>query len=546
MYRYVLFDLDGTLSDPKVGICTSVQYALSKMGIEEPDIDKLEPFIGPPLRDSFMEYYDMSPEQAEQAITFYRERFSTVGKFENEIYPGIPELLRDLKKKGRVVAIASSKPTVFVEDILNHFEIRDYFDIVVGSELDGSRDKKEDVLKEVLRQMFPDTEPEYDEVVMVGDRKYDIEGALQLGVMNIGVSYGYGSYEELEEAGADRIVNTVAGLRSTLIPMMGMGSSSYPSRPASGNSYACEKVEGGQTDGQTATKAPVDWKAASKEAGRQSFANMWGFVGPALMYWIGSSAINFMLSFIVITIMGEGAEQRFTPEISYIFWSLGHVLVFLFLIRDFKSVIRANKALTKKTLNGYTDVILLGLSLVLLAVGIVGGNRMLDVMADKAREAAMAAGTVDATAEAVAAYIPPFALGLLFDALLIPIVQGSIFIAICYRRAKKNFRTLPLLLTALLFGFMHTNTGNAFELTVLMGVSIYMYDVTERALYGVVAFVVSSLISYLCKSIEPITGLISTRFLVAICLATGITLIFVVRGRNRNKNAEATTTTEQK
>ena len=127
MYRYILFDLDGTISDPKVGICTSFQYALSKMGIDEPDIDKLEPVIGPPLRDSFKDLYGMSDEDAEKATAFYRERFSDVGKFENEIYPGIPELLRDLKKKGRTVAIASSKPTVFVEDILKHFEIREYF-----------------------------------------------------------------------------------------------------------------------------------------------------------------------------------------------------------------------------------------------------------------------------------------------------------------------------------------------------------------------------------------------------------------------------------
>ncbi|MBP5624794.1 MAG: HAD hydrolase-like protein, partial [Lachnospiraceae bacterium] len=151
MYRYILFDLDGTLSDPKVGICTSFQYALSKLGIDEPDIDKLEPVIGPPLKESFANMYNLGEEEIQQGITYYRERYSDVGKFENEIYPGIPELLRDLKKKDRVVAVSSSKPTVYVEEILEHFGIREYFDYVVGALLDGTRDKKEDIINETIR-----------------------------------------------------------------------------------------------------------------------------------------------------------------------------------------------------------------------------------------------------------------------------------------------------------------------------------------------------------------------------------------------------------
>ena len=133
MFSYILFDLDGTISDPKVGITGSVQYALKSFGIEEPDADRLETFSGPPLRDSFMKYYNFTKEQAEEAVGKYRERFSEVGKYENALYPGIPELLRDLKAAGAHLAVASSKPTVYVEDILNYFGIRQYFEIVVGS-----------------------------------------------------------------------------------------------------------------------------------------------------------------------------------------------------------------------------------------------------------------------------------------------------------------------------------------------------------------------------------------------------------------------------
>ena len=128
MNQYLLFDLDGTLTDPKIGITTCVQYALKSFGIEEPDLDKLEPFIGPPLKDSFMEFYQMSEEEAEQAIAKYRERFREIGMFENEVYPGIHRMLRRLKQRGAKLAVASSKPEVFVKKILEHFRLIKYLD----------------------------------------------------------------------------------------------------------------------------------------------------------------------------------------------------------------------------------------------------------------------------------------------------------------------------------------------------------------------------------------------------------------------------------
>ena len=217
MFSYILFDLDGTLSDPKQGICGSVQYALKSFGIDEPDLDRLEPFIGPPLRDSFMRYYDFTPEQAEAAVAKYRERFSVTGKYENTLYPGITVLLHDLEQAGAKLAVASSKPTVYVEDILVHFGIRQYFDIVVGSELDGTRDRKEEVVLEALRQLAQRYGAKPWEVVMVGDRSFDIEGAKAAGTHNIAVAYGYAQPGELEQAGAEIIVRDVQGLRQVLL-----------------------------------------------------------------------------------------------------------------------------------------------------------------------------------------------------------------------------------------------------------------------------------------------------------------------------------------
>ena len=221
MYKYILFDLDGTLTDPKEGICASVRYALGKCGIKAPDIDELTCFIGPPLKDSFTEFFHMDEDETAKAIGYYRERFNDVGWSENVVYPGIPELLKEAKLKGAHMAIASSKPTVFVERILKHFKIFRYFDVVVGSELDGSRSKKEEVVEEALKQLYAkgsgDTAEKKALTAMVGDRKFDIEGARAQDVDAIGVSYGYQEPGELSASGADAIAATVEELKELLL-----------------------------------------------------------------------------------------------------------------------------------------------------------------------------------------------------------------------------------------------------------------------------------------------------------------------------------------
>ncbi len=223
MYRFILFDLDGTLTDPKEGICKSVQHALQKAGIEAPEIDKLTPFIGPPLRDSFREFYHMDDAQTEQAVTDYRERFAKVGWKENIPYPGVDRMLAHCRQQGARLAVASSKPQEFVEKILKHFGMYKYFDVIVGSEPDGRRSKKEEIVKETLEQLYgrygkkmPDAQRR-EQTAMVGDRKFDIEGARSEGVDGIGVSYGYAEKGELAKAGADAIAGSVEELEELLL-----------------------------------------------------------------------------------------------------------------------------------------------------------------------------------------------------------------------------------------------------------------------------------------------------------------------------------------
>lgn len=214
MYETILFDLDGTLTDPGEGITKSVAYALQKYSIEVTDRSVLYPFIGPPLVDSFQKYYGFSPEQAEQAVVYYREYFRETGLFENEVYDGVEDLLASLRSAGKRVILATSKPEVFARRILDHFGLTRYFDVIAGALLDGSRMHKADVIAYAL-----DTAGITDKssVVMVGDREQDVKGAEKTGLPCIGVLYGYGSREELTAAGATAIVESVEELQQFLL-----------------------------------------------------------------------------------------------------------------------------------------------------------------------------------------------------------------------------------------------------------------------------------------------------------------------------------------
>lgn len=203
MKKYILFDLDGTLTDPMEGITKSVQYALSKYGIHE-EIENLTKFIGPPLEESFMRYYGFDEQKAKEGVVFYRERFRDTGIFENKVIPGIKESLSALKKSGKVLAVATSKPTEFAVRICDKFDLSQYFDLIIGSEFDGTRSKKNEVIEEVLRQLSCSTE----DAIMVGDREHDIIGAKKCRLQSVGVEFGYAEPGELKNAGADYIINT--------------------------------------------------------------------------------------------------------------------------------------------------------------------------------------------------------------------------------------------------------------------------------------------------------------------------------------------------
>ena len=208
MYKYALFDLDGTLTDPSLGITNSILHALCKMGRELPPREELYRFIGPPLVPAFQEFLGMTLEEAEQAVAFYREYFSVTGLFENTPYTGIADLLTKLNNHGVILAVATSKPEQFAVRIIEHFGMADSFNIVCGASLDSSRAKKGAVIAYTLDRLGI-TEEEKSSVLMIGDRHHDIDGAKENRLASAGVLWGFGDETELKTAGADAIAHNM-------------------------------------------------------------------------------------------------------------------------------------------------------------------------------------------------------------------------------------------------------------------------------------------------------------------------------------------------
>lgn len=213
MYHTIFFDLDGTLTDSGRGITNSVRHALKKYGIENPEQATLFKFVGPPLIASFQKYYGFSESQAREAVQFYREYYTVNGIFENEVYEGVEQLLQKLKGAGYELVLATAKPEKFAKIVLEHFRLAKYFDLIAGAAMDETRTRKDQVIAYALESLHI---MDKSSVVMIGDREDDINGANVNGLDSIGVLYGYGSREELLQAGATQIAGKVEDILALL------------------------------------------------------------------------------------------------------------------------------------------------------------------------------------------------------------------------------------------------------------------------------------------------------------------------------------------
>lgn len=298
MSQVILFDLDGTLTESGEGITKSVQYALDKMGIVEKDLEKLRCFVGPPLKEQFMSYAGFDETQAEQAVRYYREYYTSQGIFENRLYPQIPELLEVLKINDKILGVASSKPEIFVKQILEHFQVAQYFQVIVGSELDGARTEKAQVIEEALKRLH--MEKERDKVLMVGDKEHDVLGAKVCGIQCVGVTYGYGSRQELEQAGAVYLAESVDDLGILASPNDEETTEYVESVRKPYRKKKKKKLEHTDSKNKIAQEAKVQPEAGERVLTYSPMRQFWRILYPILMHFGISVFVIICVNFYYI------------------------------------------------------------------------------------------------------------------------------------------------------------------------------------------------------------------------------------------------------
>lgn len=474
MKKYFLFDLDGTLTDPKLGICTCVQYALKDQGIEVDNLDVLEPFIGPPLKDSFMTFYNLSEEDAEKAIAKYRERFSETGLFENEVYDGIPQMLRGLKAKGFKLAVASSKPQVFVERILEHFSLKQYFDAVVGSELDGTRVNKDEVVREALTQLFGDKPVEPDKVYMIGDRCFDVEGAKAFRIESVGVTYGYGGLEELMQAKADYIVQSVPELYEFLL----------------------REVELPKPKG--------------------FFDTMWPFLYPFLLFvLVKNVADNALLLFMQSVGANPGAKRLpfffFTDEATRevlgltgnaatIMNAITYIVAAAFIWKTAKLMIqRAKGEMWLAHLRG-DEPITYGLCVVGAISAVLGLTVLLEVFGITQKAEAYEALVADSLGA-------NFSVGIICFGIIIPIAEELLFRGVLYNSLKRRTKLpIAMIISAFAFGAYRLNYVQGVYAFVLGCMFVYAYEYFGSFAFPVALHIIAGTFGYIISYTSLVTG----------------------------------------
>ena len=513
MFSCILFDLDGTISDPKQGICGCVQYALRSFGIEEPELDRLEPFIGPPLAESFMKYYNFTAEQAQEAVEKYRERFSVTGKYENVLYPGMGALLHDLKASGATLAIASSKPTVYVEDILVHFGIREYFDIVVGSELDGRRVHKEEVVAEVLSQLAARGESDPDKMVMIGDRSFDVEGAKAIGAHCIAVSYGYAQPGELENAGAEIIVRDVEGLRSVLLGGTQAGNSA---QAGSGTQAGNSAQAGRDTQTGNSAQAGRDTQAGNSAATgsnslseryRGSAAKMktksgqfWSAVGTSALAMFAYYVISLLISSVILTAVSivyaiglqelEGSSYNFWLNVASALSTFGAFII-CYGIWHKKIRFHSIKEIDKLSI----------VPMVILAAAIaIGMNGVLTLT-----ELYRFSPTFQRVSEMQ--FDTPVWLVIISYGILAPLGEEIVFRGVVYGQLRKVLKVpFAVVLSGLAFGLFHGNLVQAVYATVIGCLLALVYEWYGTIAAPMLFHSVANLFVYVMLELLPFGG----------------------------------------
>lgn len=494
MSQVILFDLDGTLTESGEGIINCVQYALEKLGKKEEHPENLQCFIGPPLKEQFMKYAGLSEEEGEKAVVYYRERYTTTGIFENRLYPKIPELLELLKINNKILAVASSKPEVYVKQILEHFQIADYFTAIVGSELDGRRTEKAEVIEEALRRMH--LEEERDKVLMVGDRSHDVQGAISCGLQCIGVAYGYGSREELEKAGAVYIADSVEDLGILASPNDEETTENVESvRNIIPDREKVKKSEIPETRKLEKEEKEMPEPAKKKEKFRYSTAGqIWRLIYPFLIHY-GATLLATIALYLVYLIQAGGlqetasAGQRLINSTLYV-TLIGDltaaIILYLFYRKD---QMRRKEGFsgTGKAFVWAPPVIWFSVIILAIATGqflndLINGLHLNDLFT----------GYSEVSEQAFSGQ--PVGLMILVVGIIGPICEELMFRGIVFHRLKDWLKPqAAIVISALLFGIYHGNVVQFFYATCMGVMLAIIYDKTGTLWISIVAHIAANL-----------------------------------------------------
>ena len=494
MSQVILFDLDGTLTESGEGIINCVQYALEKLGKKEEHPENLQCFIGPPLKEQFMKYAGLSEEEGEKAVVYYRERYTTTGIFENRLYPKIPELLELLKINNKILAVASSKPEVYVKQILEHFQIADYFTAIVGSELDGRRTEKAEVIEEALRRMH--LEEERDKVLMVGDRSHDVQGAISCGLQCIGVAYGYGSREELEKAGAVYIADSVEDLGILASPNDEETTENVESvRNIIPDREKVKKYEIPETRKLEKEEKEMPEPAKKKEKFRYSTAGqIWRLIYPFLIHY-GATLLATIALYLVYLIQAGGLQETASAGQRLI-----NSTLYVTLIGDLTAAIilylfyRKDQMHRKEGFSGKGKAFVwappvIWFSVIILAIAtgqflndLINGLHLNDLFT----------GYSEVSEQAFSGQ--PVGLMILVVGIIGPICEELMFRGIVFNRLKDWVKPqAAIAISALLFGIYHGNVVQFFYATCMGVMLAIIYDKTGTLWISIVAHIAENL-----------------------------------------------------
>ncbi len=494
MSQVILFDLDGTLTESGEGIINCVQYALEKLGKKEEHPENLQCFIGPPLKEQFMKYAGLSEEEGEKAVVYYRERYTTTGIFENRLYPKIPELLELLKINNKILAVASSKPEVYVKQILEHFQIADYFTAIVGSELDGRRTEKAEVIEEALRRMH--LEEERDKVLMVGDRSHDVQGAISCGLQCIGVAYGYGSREELEKAGAVYIADSVEDLGILASPNDEETTENVESvRNIIPDREKVKKYEIPETRKLEKEEKEMPEPAKKKEKFRYSTAGqIWRLIYPFLIHY-GATLLATIALYLVYLIQAGGLQETASAGQRLI-----NSTLYVTLIGDLTAAMilylfyRKDQMHRKEGFSGKGKAFVwappvIWFSVIILAIAtgqflndLINGLHLNDLFT----------GYSEVSEQAFSGQ--PVGLMILVVGIIGPICEELMFRGIVFNRLKDWVKPqAAIAISALLFGIYHGNVVQFFYATCMGVMLAIIYDKTGTLWISIVAHIAANL-----------------------------------------------------